>query len=446
MSSAASVVLVVSTTSYRTDAFLEASRKLGVRVLLASDRCHVLDGHWTWPEDSLVIDFGAPEEAARVIVEAARNPRFAPVRAVVAASGEPAVVVAAMASEGLGLPSNAVSAAVAAGNKFAMRTMCSQAGLPVPRFVCFDVARDPAQAAAEVEVAVGWPCVLKPLLLSGSRGVLRADDAEGFLVAFARLCRLLRAPELEQADIVASRQVLCEAFVPGAEVALEGLLTDGVLRTLALFDKPDRLDGPFFEETLYVTPSRLPEPTQEGIVLATAAAAAALGLRTGPVHAEIRVPAHGPPVVLEIAARTIGGLCAATLRFGAGRSAERATASGTGLSLEELVLRHALGQDMAATERQQAATGVMMIPIPRAGVLRSVDGIDSARRVDGIEDIVLSTRLGEKLSPLPEGSSYLGFIFARGETPVFVEQALRAAHSLLSFSITPTLPVDPGGQ
>ena len=434
MSSVASVVLVVSTTSYRTEAFLEASRKLGVRVLLASDRCHVLDEHWTWPEGSLAIDFGAPEEAARIIVEAARNPRFSPVRAVVAASGEAAVVVAAMASEALGLPSNAVSAAVAAGNKHTMRTICARAGLPVPRFVCFDVAHDPVLAAAEVEAAVGWPCVLKPLLLSGSRGVLRADDPEGFLVAFARLCRLLRASELEQADVVASRQVLCEAFVPGAEVALEGLLTGGVLRTLALFDKPDPLDGPFFEETLYVTPSRLPEPTREEIVLATAAAANALGLRTGPVHAEIRIPAQSPPIVLEIAARTIGGLCAAALRFGAG------------LSLEELVLRHALGQDMTATERQEAATGVMMIPIPKGGVLRSVDGIDSARRVDGIEDIVLSTRLGEKLLPLPEGSSYLGFIFARGDTPVFVERALRAAHSLLAFTITPTLPVDPGGQ
>jgi biotin carboxylase len=434
MSSAASVVLVVSTTSYRTEAFLEASRKLGARVLLASDRCHVLDEHWTWPEGSVAIDFGAPEEAARLIVEAARNPHFSPVRAVVAASGEPAVVVAAIASEALGLPSNAVSAALAAGNKHTMRTLCARANLPVPRFVCFDVAHDPVQAAAAVEAAVGWPCVLKPLLLSGSRGVLRADDAQGFLAAFARLCRLLRASELEQADVVSSRQVLCEAFVPGAEVALEGLLTGGVLRTLALFDKPDPLDGPFFEETLYVTPSRLPEPTQEAIIRATAAAADALGLRTGPVHAEIRIPPHGPPVVLEIAARTIGGLCAAALRFGSGRS------------LEELVLRHALGQDMTAIQRQGAATGVMMIPIPKAGVLRSVDGIDSARRVDGIEDIVLSTRLGEKLRPLPEGSSYLGFIFARGETPDFVEGALRAAHGLLSFTITPTLPVDPGGQ
>ena len=425
------IVLVVSTTSYRADAFLEASRRVGVEVLIASDRCHVLADHWTWPASSLVIDFYDPEAAARTIAQAGRQ-SASPVRAVVPAEGEAAALVAAMASEALNLPANAVSATAAAGNKLTMRTLCAAAGVPTPRFVCFDLDEDPAGAAARVGREVGWPCVLKPLLLSGSRGVMRADAAAGFCVAFARLRRLLQTPELLELHPTASRRILCESFVPGPEVALEGLLTEGALRTLALFDKPDPLDGPFFEETIYVTPSRLPPATQQSIQAATAAAAAALGLRTGPVHAELRLPPDGPPIVIEVAARTIGGLCARTLRFG------------TGLSLEELVLRHALGQDVGTLERQGQAAGVMMIPIPGAGVLKTVGGLDDARRVPGIEDVVISVHPGERLLPLPEGSSYLGFIFARGDAPAVVETALRAAHGRLSFTIAPTLPRSTG--
>ncbi len=427
MTSPGCVVLVVSTTSYRASAFLDASQKVGADVIVASDRCHVLDKYWTWPVDSLVIDFYSPEEAARTIAEAAARSR-SPVRAVVPAEGESAALVAAMASERLGLPGNAVEAARAARNKHTMRTLCARAGVPTPRFLCVQMDADPTQVAAGIGAEIGWPCVLKPLLLSGSRGVMRADDEEGFLAAFVRLRRLLSRPELLELDPIASRQVLCESFVPGSEVALDGLLTDGVLRTLALFDKPDPLDGPFFEETIYVTPSRLPEQTVEAIRAASAAAAAALGLRTGPVHAEVRIAPRGPPVVIEIAARTIGGLCARTLRFG------------TGLSLEALVLRHALGQDVATIERQGSSAGVMMIPIPTGGVLKAVGGVEAARAISGIEDVVISVRPGEKIVPLPEGSSYLGFIFARGETPTFVEAALRTAHTQLSFTITATLP------
>ena len=423
------IVLVASTTSYRADAFLEASRKVGAEVMVASDRCHVLDKHWTWPANSLVVDFYAPEEAARVIARAARTRTLSPVRAVVPAEGESAALVAAMASEALGLPANAVSAAAAALNKHTMRQLCAGKGIPTPRFLCLDFDVDPALAATRIAAEIGWPCVLKPLLLSASRGVIRADDASAFCVALARLRRMLSKPELRELDPVASRHVLCESFVPGPEVALEGLLTRGELRTLTLFDKPDPLDGPFFEETIYVTPSRLTEPTQEVIRTATAAAAAALGLRTGPVHAEIRLPPHGPPIVIEVAARTIGGLCARTLRFG------------TGLSLEELVLRHALGQDVIAVERQKQSAGVMMIPIPQGGVLKAVDGVAFARAVPGIEDVVISVRPGEKIVPLPEGASYLGFVFARGETPAFVDAALRTAHRRLAFTITPTLPL-----
>ena len=215
-----------------------------------------------------------------------------------------------------------------------------------------------------------------------------------------------------------------ERFIPGVEVALEGLLNHGELNTLALFDKPDPLDGPFFEETIYVTPSRLPAETQRAIQVCAARAATALGLRDGPVHAELRLDAEGP-LMLEIAARSIGGLCSRTLRFG------------TGLTLEEIILRHALGLPIESLEREGRAAGVMMIPIPRAGTLEGVEGLDEARAVPLIEDLTISAHTGEELVPLPEGHRYLGFIFSRADTPAQAEAALRQAHACLSFVIRP---------
>jgi biotin carboxylase len=221
-----------------------------------------------------------------------------------------------------------------------------------------------------------------------------------------------------------ARQFLVEAFIPGQEVALEGLLIRGQLKVLALFDKPDPLDGPFFEETLYVTPSRFPAAVQAAIVACTTGAVQALGLREGPVHAELRVNDQGPWII-EVAARSIGGLCSRTLRFEAGRS------------LEEVILHHALGQDVTSCERDQGASGVMMLPIPHRGVLRAIHGQEDARRVPDIEDLSLTIPLGQEVIPLPEGDRYLGFLFARAATPDGVEIALRTAHARLSFVITP---------
>jgi len=260
--------------------------------------------------------------------------------------------------------------------------------------------------------------VIKPTTLSASRGVMRADGLAEFRDRFARLRRILGG---ERCD-----DVLIEEFVPGVEVALEGLLDGGRLHVLALFDKPDPLDGPFFEETLYVTPSRLPDSAQSAIAETARAAAAALGLREGPVHAELRLNQRGPFLV-EIAGRSIGGLCSKTLRFGAGDAA----------SLEELILRQALGLGVAAAPRAARASGVMMIPIPRGGVLRGVRGEAEALGVPLIEGLEITARLHQQLLPLPEGDSYLGFLFARGERPEDVEAALRAAHARLGFDIVP---------
>jgi biotin carboxylase len=366
------------------------------------------------------LDLGDPESACAALVAFDAELRLSDGRGLVGALGvdEATALVAALVSASLGLRGNSPASAAAARDKLQQRTVLWAAGLPVPRFAEVGQATD----VGEVAAAVGFPCVLKPRTLSSSRGVIRADDVAGARAAAARIGRILA-----HADPPATPGLLLERFIPGVEVAVEGLVRRGRFELLALFDKPDPLDGPFFEETLYVTPSRLPEAQQRSLVDCTARAAAALGLAEGPLHAELRLNADGP-CVLEVAARSIGGLCARTLRFG------------LGVSLEELLLRHAACLDVPTPARRGGASGVMMLPIPAAGTLHGVVGLESAKAVPGIEDVVISVREGEKVVPLPEGNRYLGFAFARGPDPATVEAALRRAHALLRFEIGPELP------
>ncbi|HEX6839443.1 MAG TPA: ATP-grasp domain-containing protein [Polyangia bacterium] len=420
------VLVLSSTTSYRTDDFLRAAVRLGVEAVLGTNRCHELAG--LWPREafggSVPIEFRHEAEAADAIVrEAARAPFAA-----IVPTDDATADIAARAAERLGLRGNSVGAATTARNKRLMREALARGGVAHPRFAVFDAADEPARAWGEL-AAAGWqfPVVVKPLLCSASRGVIRADDEDSLAAAWWRLHALLQTPALRAVEDPDGQRVLVEAFVPGDEVALEGILSDGLLTPLALFDKPDPLDGPYFEETIYVTPSRHAATVQRAIERTTAMACAALGLRHGPVHAELRVGPAGP-VVIEVAARSIGGLCARTLRFGLGAT-----------SLEELVIGNALGRELGSLERSGAA-GVMMIPIPRGGVLGEVRGVEAARAVPLVEDVQVTARAGEVVVPLPEGAAYLGFLFARGETPAAVERALRAAHERLAFEITPLLP------
>ena len=415
------LLLLVPTRSYRTDDFLAAAAKLDVPVVVGSDRCHRIEEAFGAAEGFLSLDYRRPARAADAIARAAAR---RPIRGVVPVDDGTAVI-AAVAADRLGLPRNPPEAARRAADKLAMRRALSEAGVPVPRFQAFEIARGPERPARHVE----YPCVLKPLALSASRGVVRADDPASFAAAWARVAAIVAAARADRrpGDARAGRWLLVESFVPGAEVALEGLLRGGALEVLALFDKPDPLDGPFFEETLYVTPSRHPAATQAAVAATAAAAAAAMGLREGPLHAELRLGPDGP-VVLEVAARTIGGLCARTLRFGAG------------LSLEEIVVAHALGLPLAPHERERRASGVMMLPIPRRGVLHGVAGVEAARRVPGVEDVVVTAQQGREVVPLPEGDAYLGFLFAKGATPGEVEASLREAHRHLAFDIRATLP------
>ena len=414
-------------TTYRADDFVTAADALGVELVFGSDRCHVLEQMGAAPttRDSLALDFEDPRASVATIAEYARTK---PIDGVVATDDSTATIAAA-AAESLRLPHNAVEGALASKDKLHARERFASAGVRQARFTAIPVATAPGDAARLAEKDPGFPCVIKPRMLSASRGVMRCDDARDFAQKFERLARLLADPEIRGRGGEAATSILVESFVPGAEVAVEGLLTGGALEILALFDKPDPLDGPFFEETLYVQPSRLPRAILDDVVDQARRAAAALGLVEGPVHAELRVAPTGAHV-LEVAARSIGGLCSRTLRFG------------SGMSLEEVLIRHALrraGADAAHPPKRAGASGVLMIPIPHSGVFRGIDGVDAAKSVPGIEEITITALAGRELLALPEGSSYLGFAFARGDDAAAVEAALRAAHGKLTVHIASTL-------
>ena len=417
------VLLLATTTGYQVRAFGEAAERLGVDLIYATDRCHVLED--PWQDEAVPIRFYDEEASAAAILDASRT---TPIDGVLAVGDRP-TVIAARVLEGLGLPGHPPDAAAVSGNKLRTRERLREAGLPVPWFRPVSVSTD-VQAIAE---GVTFPCVIKPLALSGSRGVMRANDRAELTAAFYRLRALLESSDVRGERSGANDTALIEGFIEGREFALEGLIEHGALRVLALFDKPDPLDGPFFEETVYVTPSNADAGLQHAIAAIVRRAAAAIGLRHGPIHAECRVN-DGGVHVLEVAARPIGGLCARALRF-------RRKGDGYLSSLEELLLRHALGESLDAWDREKDASGVMMIPIPRRGILRDVSGIDAARHVRDVQDVRITAKTDQLLVPLPEGASYLGFIFSRAERRDDVERALRAAHARLSFTIDPEVRV-----
>jgi len=405
------LLLLLPTVTYRTVAFVEAARRLGVELTVASERPSTFE-HAN-PAGLVTLDFTDPTRAA---AQARAFARELPVHGVVGVDDDTAVIAAVVAEE-LGLRGNSVAAAAAARDKYQQRVLLAKAGVAVPRVECYPIASDSQELARHAP----YPCVLKPLRLSASRGVIRADDAREFVAAFRRLKAMLEEPEVASCGEWA-RHLLVEEFIPGREVAVEGLVTEGRLRVLAIFDKPDPLDGPFFEETIYVTPSRLTPAAHQEITACTQATVTALGLRDGPIHAEIRYNDEGGWLI-ELAARPIGGRCSGALRFGAG------------VSLEEIVIRHALGMELPSLDREGQASGVMMIPVPRGGVLRHVRGVEEARAVPLVDAVEITAHPGQTLVPWPEGARYPGFIFAKGDTPEGVEAALRAAHGRLEFVI-----------
>lgn len=466
-------LLIAPPGSYRIAAYVEAARRLGVRLLVVSEGEHSLAA-----AGGLRVDFRRPEEALRTIRAAAAAADDADAAAHNAAAGregsaggggggftavvapdDATVELAGRVASELGLVGNPPDAARLSRRKDLARARMAAAGVRVPEFRVLDLHTWPAPPPSSSSssplsptsssspasppssppsspssspplpspllaalAGVSFPCVVKPVAMSGSRGVIRADDAHALAAAIERVRAIAAdAPEEEERSLL-----LVESFVPGPEVAVEGLLRDGRLEVLAVFDKPDPLDGPYFEESIYVTPSRLPPDAREAIVECVRQAAAACGLRAGPVHAELRWH-DGKAWLLEAAARTIGGECAKLLRFG------------SGYGLEELVLAAAMGRDLppGGLEMMDGAAGVMMLPTPRAGTLRRVEGVLAAREVPGVEEVSIAARVGAELTPLPEGSAYLGYVFARGEEPGEVERALREAAARLRVVIAP---------
>ncbi len=409
---------------YQTRSFHAAADKLGVEIAYVTDRCARLDDPWN--DHALAVHFELPEGAAGAVLEAQRG---LPVDGVLAVGDRP-TIAAAYVAPGLGLAGNHPASVEACRNKLRMREVLRDAGVPVPWFrsVKLDPLPEPPL------LGIPYPCVLKPLSLSASQGVVRANNRGEFLAGAARLKRLLDSPEIRASREPNLDQMLVEGYLEGKEVAVEALLTSGELRVLAVFDKPDPLEGPYFEESIYVTPSRLSQAQQQSLEASLLSAVRALGLTHGPVHGEFRINDDGVWPI-EIAARPIGGLCAGALRFVVPGELEK-------IGLEELLLRHALEMGGGDAPRESAASGVMMIPVPQSGILETVDGQEEARATTGVTGVEITARIHDYIAAWPEGSSYLGFLFASAEEPDEVENALREAHSKLRFVLTPRLPVE----
>src|SRR5713101_6498858 len=413
------LLILSSKLGYQTRSFAEAAQRLGVEVFFGSDRCHQLDDPWA--DGALALHFEQPEQAAASIVAQAR----AKLPDAILALGDRPTTTAAYAARALGVRQNSPESVENCRSKLRQREVLRAAGLPVPGFFSFGLA-EPVDA---VVPRVKFPCVVKPLSLAASQGVIRANEAGEFAAAVARIRALLESPEIQVTREPGLDHLLVERYIPGTEVALEGLLDRGRLCVLAIFDKPDPLEGPFFEESIYVTPSRLSAGLQSQIADCARRTVEALGLTEGPLHAEFRIH-RDAPWVLEAQPRPIGGLCSRVLRFGPGK-----------IVLEELLVRHAVGFEVSDLPREEAATGVMMIPVPRSGLYEGVEGVADASAVAGIESVEITARAHDYIAAWPEGSSYLGFIFSRGERPAEAEGSLRKAHALLRFKLSPRLAV-----
>lgn len=414
------LLLLSSKLGYQSRGFADAARGLGAEVVFATDRCHQLDD--PWQDAAIPVHFEDPRSAARDIHRALASRSVTGILAL----GDRAILTAAHVARSLRIPYNSPSSVEACSSKVRQRRVLRAMRLPVPEFFSFGLDA----SLVSVLKRVRFPCVVKPLSLSASQGVIRANNPAEFSAAVERIRTLLTSPEMQVTRGPDLDQLLVESYIPGREVALEGLLEKGRLRILALFDKPDPLEGPYFEETIYVTPSRLPSRVQQSISRLAHRTIRTLGLTHGPLHVEFRVNEDGP-WVLEAAPRPIGGLCSRVLRFGPRR-----------ILLEELLVRHALRLPSTRFAREKTPSGVMMIPVPQSGIFAAVEGLDAARSITGVDEIHITARLHDYIAAWPEGSTYLGFIFARGKKSEEVEFTLREAHRRLRFTFTPRLPVE----
>lgn len=411
----ATVLLLIPSHSYRTSDFMRAASDLDISVIVGIDTEFIINAD---QQNVIALNFSDPEEAAEAISEFRPDISLDAILAV----DDAGTLVAAKASQMLELPHNSVSSVELTRDKYALRVALSRSKLPSPGYKLFEATQSQDELE-HIADSIEYPVVLKPRGLSGSQGVIRANTSIEFIDGFNRIKKILKLESSrDECDADLLTTILVEDYVPGPEFAIEGVLDKGNLTVLALFDKPDPLVGPFFEETIYVTPTSYPDDVQSQIISTVQSACGALGLTHGPVHAEVRL--DGDKVFLiDLAGRSIGGQCARTLSFG------------SGLSLEEIILTHAVGDDINQLNRESSAAGVMMIPIPAAGIFQKVSGVDKAEKISGIESVSIVPTSGDELIPLPDGNEYLGFIFAKGTTAQIVEKSLREAHNQLDFQI-----------
>jgi biotin carboxylase len=410
------LLLLAPHNSYRIAPYLQAAKELGVEVVIASAGKHSLVSAIS---EGLHIDFNEPAAAVALLRTAHLSAPFS----VVIGTDDHSSELASQVARVLGLPHNPPGAVAIARRKDKARACLQAAGVNVPAHFRIDLQQSLAGQVSKLH----YPCVLKPLAMSASRGVIRVDNENDFYQAAARIETLLRDSSNEEER----RYLLVEKYIDGIEVAYEGMLDKGELQQLALFDKPDALQGPYFEETYYITPSRHNESLQEAVHETVAASCRAYGLQQGPVHAELRVDTGGRVWVMEVAARTIGGECARLVELA------------TGQRLETLVIAQALSLPIPRKPFSGGA-GVLMIPIPKAGILRRVEGTLAAQTVKGIEELVISVREGHELVPVPDGASYLGFIYAVTEDAAQAEQALREAQAKLKIVTAPLFRLQAG--
>lgn len=399
------ILLVLPRSTYRAPDFMAAARAVGAEIVVASEAPQALAGIM---DDRYVrIDLRDPMASAARMVERAPLDAIMPV-------DDGGVEIAAIAAERLGLAHNPPIAVAATRNKAEMRARLARAGVAQLAYRVLEPDHDVIETGSDL----GFPVVVKPLSLSASRGVIRADDAPQLAEAVDRIRNILADSGRDRHE-----QLLVEEYLPGDEVAVEAMLQNGMLHVLAILDKPDPLVGPYFEETIFVTPSRHSVKAEQAITDTVADAVKALGLLEGPIHAEMRL-SRGEARVLEIAARPIGGLCGRALAFGL-----------LGASLEQVLLRNALRLPQAGLQAQAPAAGAMMLPIPRRGRLGDVSNLDEALSIPGITGIDITVPRGEVVVPLPEGDRYLGFVFSRGLTAADAETSLRRASDTLEIHI-----------
>ena len=404
-----SVLLVAQPYSYRIAPYVSAATKLGINIIIASQSENSLISE---VKQGIYVDFSHPQQAVEIIRTELKE------KTIVAVIGcdDSTVELAALVAARLNLPHNPPLAAKFSSRKDLARSRLQEAGCRVPEFALINLSHPVLRQCQQLN----FPCVVKPLHLSASQGVIRVDSLE----QLTRVCERIRGIIQESSDLFLRTHVLIERYLPGVEIAFEGYLLQGALTVLAIFDKPDPLEGPFFEETIYVTPTRLTPLQQRQVFTSVQEACHAYGLITGPVHAELRVNPEGA-WILEIAARTIGGECSQVFSLDGG------------IELEQMVINLAMGRDFKVPVLE-TARGVMMIPIPKKGLLRRVEGVFAASQVLGIEKVDIIIREGNYLVPLPEGNSYLGYLFAQGDTSQAVVAALQEAFSYLRVVTAPT--------